>query len=188
MAKDGFFIAVFGWILVSAASGLPFMVHGSIPSFTDAFFEMMSGYTTSGGDDPYGYRIRSSRAFVLAQRNPSARRHGVFNPDCHFSTPTVWAGCACSAPNRARGRSLPRRSFQPRNRDTMVWLWGIYLALNILETGLLVAGGMSLFDSLCHAFGTVSTSGYSPKKPQHRALRECLLRLGSSPPSCFWAA
>ena len=46
--KDGFFLAVFGWILVSAVSGLPFMIHGSIPSFTDAFFEMMSGYTTSG--------------------------------------------------------------------------------------------------------------------------------------------
>ena len=46
--KDGFFIAVFGWVLISAVSGLPFMFHGSIPSFTDAFFEMMSGYTTSG--------------------------------------------------------------------------------------------------------------------------------------------
>ena len=46
--KDGFFIAVFGWILISAVSGLPFMIHGSIPAFTDAFFEMMSGYTTSG--------------------------------------------------------------------------------------------------------------------------------------------
>ncbi|MCG8566452.1 MAG: TrkH family potassium uptake protein, partial [Desulfobacterales bacterium] len=46
--KDGFFIAVFGWILISAISAVPFMIHGSIPSFTDAFFEMMSGYTTSG--------------------------------------------------------------------------------------------------------------------------------------------
>jgi trk system potassium uptake protein TrkH len=45
----------------------------------------------------------------------------------------------------------------------MIWLWGIYLALNLLETILLCAGGMSLFESLCHAFGTVSTSGYSPK-------------------------
>jgi trk system potassium uptake protein TrkH len=45
----------------------------------------------------------------------------------------------------------------------MIWLWGIYLGLNILQTALLAAGGMSLFDSLCHAFGTVSTSGYSPK-------------------------
>jgi len=46
--KDGFFIAVFGWIVVSSVSALPFMFYGSIPSFTDAFFEMMSGYTTSG--------------------------------------------------------------------------------------------------------------------------------------------
>ena len=46
--KDSIFIAVFGWLPVSAISGLPFMIHGSIPSFTDAFFEMMSGYTTTG--------------------------------------------------------------------------------------------------------------------------------------------
>jgi trk system potassium uptake protein TrkH len=46
--RDGIFIAAFGWILVSALSTLPFMIYGSIPSFTDAFFEMMSGYTTSG--------------------------------------------------------------------------------------------------------------------------------------------
>lgn len=46
--KDSIFIAVFGWGLVSAVSGLPFIIHGSIPSFADAFFEMMSGYTTTG--------------------------------------------------------------------------------------------------------------------------------------------
>ena len=45
----------------------------------------------------------------------------------------------------------------------MIWLWGIYMGLNIAETALLSIGGMSIFDSLCHAFGTVSTSGYSPK-------------------------
>jgi len=43
-------IAVFGWILVSAVSDIPFILHGSIPSFTDAFFEMMSGYTTTGAN------------------------------------------------------------------------------------------------------------------------------------------
>jgi trk system potassium uptake protein len=46
--RDGFIIAVAGWILVSAFSALPFVIQGSIPSFTDAFFEMMSGYTTTG--------------------------------------------------------------------------------------------------------------------------------------------
>jgi len=46
--NDAFAIAVFGWIAVSAVSALPFIIHGSIRSFTDAFFEMMSGYTTTG--------------------------------------------------------------------------------------------------------------------------------------------
>jgi len=46
--RDAVLIAVFGWVIISAVSALPFMIHGSIPSFTDAFFEMMSGYTTTG--------------------------------------------------------------------------------------------------------------------------------------------
>ena len=46
--KDAVLIAVFGWVFISAISTIPFMVHGSIPSFTDSFFEMMSGYTTTG--------------------------------------------------------------------------------------------------------------------------------------------
>jgi hypothetical protein len=57
---------------------------------------------------------------------------------------------------------ITKEKFIPRNRDTMIWLWGIYLGLNLLETLLLCLGGMSVFDSLCHSFGTVSTSGYSP--------------------------
>ena len=46
--KDGFIIVTFGWILISVISALPFVLHGSIPSYTDAFFETMSGYTTTG--------------------------------------------------------------------------------------------------------------------------------------------
>ena len=46
--KDAVLIAVFGWVFISAISTIPFMIHGSIPSFTDSFFEMMSGYTTTG--------------------------------------------------------------------------------------------------------------------------------------------
>ena len=46
--RDGLFIATFGWVVISAVSALPFVIHGIIPSFTDAFFEMMSGYTTTG--------------------------------------------------------------------------------------------------------------------------------------------
>ncbi len=61
------------------------------------------------------------------------------------------------------GQAITREKFKARNKDTMLWLWGIYIFLNLAQTALLCAGGMSLFDALCHAFGTVSTSGYSTK-------------------------
>ncbi len=61
------------------------------------------------------------------------------------------------------GQVITKDKFMARNKDTMIWLWGIYLALNVFQTGLLYLGHMPLFDSLCHAFGTVSTSGYSTK-------------------------
>ena len=160
--KDGFFIAVFGWMLVSAVSALPFMIHGSIPSFTDGFFEMMSGYTTSG-------------ATILTDIEAVPRGLLFWRSETHllggmgFLTLTViflphgMGGLRIFRAESSPGQVITKEKFQPRNRDTMIWLWGIYLALNLLETLMLCAGGMSLFESLCHAFGTVSTSGYSPK-------------------------
>ncbi len=160
--KDGFFIAVFGWILISAVSALPFMIHGSIPSFTDAFFEMMSGYTTSGATIltdieviPRGLLFWRSQTHLLGGM-------GFLTLTVIF-LPHGMGGVRIFRAESSPGQVITKEKFIPRNRDTMIWLWGIYLTLNILQTLLLCFGGMSLFDSLCHAFGTVSTSGYSPK-------------------------
>jgi trk system potassium uptake protein TrkH len=160
--KDGFFLAVFGWILVSAVSGLPFMIHGSIPSFTDAFFEMMSGYTTSGATIltdieavPHGLLFWRSETHLLGGMG--------FLTLVVIFLPHGMGGLRIFRAESSPGQVITKERFKPRNRDTMIWLWGIYLALNLLETLLLVLGGMTIFDSLCHAFGTVSTSGYSPK-------------------------
>jgi trk system potassium uptake protein TrkH len=159
--KDGYFIAVFGWILISAVSGLPFIIHGSIPSFTDAFFEMMSGYTTSGATIltdieavPHGLLFWRSQTHLLGGM-------GFLTLTVIF-LPHGMGGLRLFRAESSPGQVITREKFMPRNRDTMVWLWGIYLGLNLLETLLLSLGGMSLFDSLCHSFGTVSTSGYSP--------------------------
>ena len=159
--KDGFFIAVFGWILVSALSGLPFMIYGAIPSFTDAFFEMMSGYTTSGATIltdievvPHGLLFWRSETHLLGGM-------GFLTLTILF-LPHGMGGLRIFRAESSPGQVITKEKFKARNRDTMIWLWGIYLALNLLETFLLCLGGMSLFDSLCHSFGTVSTSGYSP--------------------------
>jgi trk system potassium uptake protein TrkH len=159
--KDGYFIAVFGWILISAISGLPFMLHGSIPTFTDAFFEMMSGYTTSGATIltdievvPHGLLFWRSQTHLLGGM-------GFLTLTVIF-LPHGMGGLRLFRAESSPGQVITREKFIPRNRDTMIWLWGIYMVLNLLETILLSLGGMSLFDSLCHSFGTVSTSGYSP--------------------------
>jgi len=159
--KDGFFIAFFGWVLISAVSGLPFVIHGSIPSFTDAFFEMMSGYTTSGATIltdieivPHGLLFWRSQTHLLGGM-------GFLTLTVIF-LPHGMGGLRLFRAESSPGQVITKERFIPRNRDTMIWLWGIYMALNLLETLLLCLGGMTLFDSLCHSFGTVSTSGYSP--------------------------
>jgi trk system potassium uptake protein TrkH len=160
--RDGIFIAVFGWILVSLFSALPFLIHGSIPSVTDAFFEMMSGYTTSGATIltdievvPHGLLFWRSQTHLLGGM-------GFLTLTVIF-LPQGVGGFRIFRAESSPGQVITREKFRPRNKDTMIWLWWIYLGLNVLLVLMLWLGGMSLFDSLCHAFGTVSTSGYSPK-------------------------
>ncbi len=160
--KDGIFVAVFGWFVVSAFSALPFMIHGSIPSFTDAFFEMISGYTTTGATIltdieslPHGLLFWRSETHLLGGMG--------FLTLTVILLPQGMGGLRLFRAESSPGQVITKEKFKPRNRDTMISLWWIYLFLNFIQAALLWAGGMSIFDSLCTAFGTVSTSGYSPK-------------------------
>ncbi len=159
--KDALVIAAFGWIIVSAFSALPFVIHGSIPSFTDAFFEMMSGYTTTGSTIltdieivPHGLLFWRSETHLLGGM-------GFLTLTIIF-LPHGMGGLRIFRAESSPGQVITREKFTARNRDAIVYLWIIYLALNLGQVILQCLGGMSLFDSLCHAFGTVSTSGYSP--------------------------
>ena len=159
--KDGIFIAVFGWVVVSALSSLPFMIHGSIPSFTDAFFEMISGYTTTGATIltdiealPHGLLFWRSQTHLLGGM-------GFLTLTIIFM-PHGMGGVRLFRAESSPGQVITKEKFKPRNRDTMVTLWWIYLGLNVIQIILLCLGGMPMFDSMCTAFGTVSTSGYSP--------------------------
>jgi len=159
--RDAIFIAAFGWIVISAVSTVPFLLHGSIPSFTDAFFEMMSGYTTTGATIltdieqlPHGLLFWRSETHLLGGM-------GFLTLTIIF-LPHGVAGLRIFRAESSPGQVITRERFTARNRDAITYLWVIYLALNLLQVVLMSAGGMSVFDSLCHAFGTVSTSGYSP--------------------------
>ncbi|MBT3221050.1 MAG: TrkH family potassium uptake protein, partial [Proteobacteria bacterium] len=159
--RDAFVIATAGWIVVSAFSALPFVIHGAIPSFTDAFFEMMSGYTTTGSTIltdievvPHGLLFWRSETHLLGGM-------GFLTLTVVF-LPHGMGGLRIYRAESSPGQVVTKERFTPRNRDAVVYLWLIYLLLNLAQVILMCAGGMPLFDSLCHAFGTVSTSGYSP--------------------------
>ncbi|MBW1791704.1 MAG: TrkH family potassium uptake protein, partial [Deltaproteobacteria bacterium] len=130
--KDGIVVAVFGWVLVSALSGLPFMLHGAIPSFTDAFFEMMSGYTTTGATIltdieavPHGLLFWRSETHLLGGM-------GFLTLTIIF-LPKGMGGLRICRAESSPGQVITKDKFKARNRDTMIWLWGIYLALNIVQ-------------------------------------------------------
>lgn len=159
--RESFLIAVFGWVAISAVSTLPFLIHGSIGSFTDAFFEMMSGYTTTGATIltdiealPHGLLLWRSETHLLGGMG--------FLTLAILFLPHGVGGLRMFRAESSPGQVITKERFTARNRDAIWYLWAIYLGLNLTQVVLLMFGGMSLFDAACHAFGTVSTSGYSP--------------------------
>jgi len=155
--REGFAIVVFGWTALTFFGALPFVLSGAIPSYTDAFFETMSGFSTTG-------------ATIL--RNIEAMPHGLL----FWRSMTHWLGgmgivviyLAILPLLGVGGMQLYKAEvpgptkdrLSPRIAETAKILWGVYLLLSAVETGLLMLGGMSLFDALCHTFGTMATGGF----------------------------
>jgi trk system potassium uptake protein TrkH len=159
-AKEGFAIVTFGWLFFSVFGSLPYMLSGTIPDFTNAFFETMSGFTTTG-------------ATIIP--NIEALSHGVL----FWRSLTHWIGgmgiivlsLAILPFLGVGGMQLFKAEvpgpvadkLKPRVTETAKILWGVYVLLTAIEAGLLMLGGMTLFDALCHSFGTLATGGYSTK-------------------------
>lgn len=159
-AREGFAIVTFGWITVAFFGALPAFLSGAIPSFTDAYFESMSGFTTTG-------------ASILT--NIEAMPRGIL----FWRSLTHWLGgmgiivmsLAILPLLGVGGMQLFRAEvpgpvtdkLTPRIKQTAEILWGVYMLLSFLETALLMLGGMTLFDALCHTFGTMATGGFSTR-------------------------
>mgnify|MGYP002635529143 CR=1 FL=1 len=158
-ASGAFLIAAFGWVVIGGVSAVPFVLHGSVPSFIDAFFEMISGYTTTGATIlpdiealPHGLLLWRSETHFLGGMG--------FITLAVLFLPHGIIGLRLFRAESSPGQIITKERFTARNRDAMWALWGIYVALNALQV-LLLLPKMSLFDALCHAWGTVSTSGFS---------------------------
>ena len=156
--KEGMVIVASAWILWSCFGALPFVISGAIPNYVDAFFETVSGFTTTGS---------------------TILRDVEVLPKCmHFwRSFTHWIGgmgvlvfvmvlTSLDKKNtmhlmRAEVPGPEKDKLVPKMTDTARILYGMYFAFTVLEVILLMIGGMGLFDSLIHAFGTAGTGGFS---------------------------
>lgn len=158
-AREGFVIVALAWILMSVFGALPFWFSREIPAYIDAFFEVVSGFTTTG-------------ASILT--DVESMSHGLL----YWRSFTHWLGgmgilvflLAVVPSGRGSGYTLhllraesPGPSvgkLVPKMRQTATILYKIYIGLTLACFAFLLAGGMPLFDAVCTSFGTAGTGGF----------------------------
>jgi len=158
--RQGFAIVTFAWISLSLFGCLPFLISGAIPSFTDAFFETMSGFTTTGASILTD--VESMPRGILFWRSLTHWIGGMGMIVLSLAIlPFLGVGGMQLFKAEIPGPVMDK--FTPRITETAKILWAVYLGLSALEALLLLAGGMDLFDALCHTFGTMATGGFSTR-------------------------
>ncbi len=158
--KEGYIIVTFGWIFMSLIGTLPYIFTGSIPSFTDAFFETMSGYTTTGASILTD--IESVPRGVLFWRSITHWIGGMGIIVLAIAIlPLLGIGGMQLFSAEAPGPGGDK--LHPRITDTAKRLWLIYVGYTLAETILLKIAGMSFFDAINHSLATLSTGGFSTK-------------------------
>jgi trk system potassium uptake protein TrkH len=158
--KEGFAVVTFGWLSFSLFGSLPFLFSGAIPSFTNAFFETISGFTTTGASIltdierlPHGILFWRSLTHWIGGMGIIVLSLAIL--------PFLGVGGMQLFKAEVPGPVADRLT--PRITETAKILWGVYVLLSAAEAGLLMLGGMDLFDALCHTFGTMATGGYSTR-------------------------
>lgn len=159
--RDGYVIVSIAWIAFSIFGMLPFYIGGYIPSVTDAFFETMSGFSSTGAT--IMNNIESMPHGILFWR---AMTQWIGGLGIVFFTIAVLPifGMGGIQVFAAEASGPTHDKVHPRIGVTAKWIWGIYAGMTGTLIILLVFGGMGLFDSICHAFTTTSTGGFSTKQ------------------------
>jgi len=158
--RGGFFFVTLAWFGASASGALPLYLSGAIPRYVDAFFESMSGFTTTGAS--ILTEIQGLPKSILFWRSLTHWLGGMGIVVLTVAIlPLLGSGGFQLVKAESPGPSLDKVT--PRITATAKILWLIYLGLSILEMVLLMFGGLNLFEALTHTFGTLATGGFSPK-------------------------
>lgn len=158
--REGYIIVSFGWIFMALSGTLPYLISEAIPGFTNAFFETMSGYTTTGASILND--IESIPRGILFWRSLTHWIGGMGIIVLAIAIlPLLGIGGMQLFAAEAPGPSADK--LKPRITDTAKRLWLIYVSYTIAQTILLKVAGMGLFDAVNHSLSTLSTGGFSTK-------------------------
>ncbi|MFH1861598.1 MAG: TrkH family potassium uptake protein [bacterium] len=156
--REGFAIVSLGWIAMAFFGALPFVISGAIPDPTDAVFESMSGFTTTGASILTDIEVLPQ--CVLFWRSFTHWLGGMGIIVFSLAILPI-LGIGGMQLYKAEAPGPTKDKLTPRISQTAKLLWGVYILLSALETGLLMLCGVDLFDALCHMFGTMATGGFS---------------------------
>ena len=162
-AREGLVCVGISWIVLSLVGCLPFYISREIPRYIDAFFEMVSGFTTTGAS--IVPNVESLSKGILYWRSFSHWLGGMgvlvfllaLAPSGEKGTGFTMHLLRAESPGPAVGKLVPKM------RKTAAILYIIYIVMTLLNIIFLLVGGMSLFESVCHAFGTAGTGGFGVK-------------------------
>lgn len=157
--REGFVIVGIGWVLIVAFGALPLSISGATPSYVDAYFEIMSGFTTTGatviGD------VESLGRGIIFWRSLTVWIGGMGIIVLSLAIFALFGG-GVSMFNAEVPSLVPER-ITPRLKQTAIALWGIYSAISIVLIIALKLVGLSFFDSLVHTFSAMGTGGFSSR-------------------------
>ena len=156
--KEGFVIVALAWLFWSLFGALPFVISGSIPDYIDAFFETVSGFTTTGSTIlqeieslPMGINFWRCLTHWIGGMGVLVFVLMIMSFDDENSMPLM----------RAEMPGPEADKLVPKARNTAAILYGMYFVLTAAEVILLMLGGMNLYDALVHSFSTAGTGGFS---------------------------
>ena len=158
--REGYLIVSLGWVLMSLSGTLPYLLTAAIPDFTAAFFETMSGYTTTGASILNDIEIIPKGVLFWRSTTHWIGGMGIIVLAIAI-LPFLGIGGTQLFTAEAPGPGGDK--LHPRITDTAKRLWLIYVAYTLLETFLLYFAGMSFFDAINHSMSTLSTGGFSTK-------------------------
>ncbi|MFK7782520.1 TrkH family potassium uptake protein [Psychroserpens sp.] len=158
--REGYLVVAFGWIVMALTGTLPYLLTESIPSFTNAFFETMSGYTTTGASILNDIEVMPEGILFWRSLTHWIGGMGIIVLAIAI-LPLLGIGGMQLFAAEAPGPNADK--LHPRITDTAKRLWLIYFGYTAAETLLLQVAGMSFFDAINHSLCTLSTGGFSTK-------------------------